>query len=150
MITTLKPTGNEPKNIRLISLDIDHKEFNQMINNWIKPSTDDDEINPKSILDQAYDKYYSMINVTKRYESMLTHPNYVQIKNETFDLIVFGWFMNDFQLGIAAHFNASVVLTLPSKMTAFVRPYVGNPNVISHVPGFLALYKGQMNFIKDL
>lgn len=77
---------------------------------------------------------------------MLTHPDYVKIKNETFDLIVFGWFMNDFQLGIAAHFNAPVVLTLPSKMTVFVRPYVGNPNVISHVLGFLTSYKGEMNF----
>lgn len=150
MLTTLKPTGKEPKNIRLISLNIEHKEFNEMIADWLKPPTTDNDVEQSNLLQKAYKKYEDMLKITGRYESMFTHPDYIRIKNETFDLVIFGWFMNDFQLGVAAHFNAPAVLTLPSKMTAFVRSYIGNPNVISHVPGIIAPYKGQMNFYQRL
>lgn len=85
-------------------------------------------------------------NMTTMYEEMLVHPEFVKIKNEKFDLIVLGWFMNDFHIGLAAHFKVPAVVTLNSKATAFVRNYVGMSQGTSYNPSQFLGYQGVMTF----
>lgn len=145
MVTTLKPAGKVPPELRLISLDIEHKEFNKMIADWLKPQSPNDTVQ-RNWYQKLYDRYNIMLNITDRYESMLTHPDFKRIENETFDLVIIGWFMNDFQVGVAAHFRAPAILSLSSKVHGLVRSYAGSPVGVSHVASMLLPYAGQMDF----
>uniref|UniRef100_A0A1A9VTL8 UDP-glycosyltransferases domain-containing protein n=1 Tax=Glossina austeni TaxID=7395 RepID=A0A1A9VTL8_GLOAU len=69
-----------------------------------------------------------------------------------FDLVIVGYFLNSFQLGVAAKFKVPVVLSWMSDPGQLVNDYVGNPNEIAYVPNMnLALKPGEkMNFLKRL
>uniref|UniRef100_A0A1B0A5W2 UDP-glycosyltransferases domain-containing protein n=1 Tax=Glossina pallidipes TaxID=7398 RepID=A0A1B0A5W2_GLOPL len=69
-----------------------------------------------------------------------------------FDLVIVGYFLNSFQLGVAAKLNAPVILSWVIAPVQFVSDYVGNPNEIAYVPNMnLALEPGEkMNFLKRL
>lgn len=81
-----------------------------------------------------FDMMKMMINVNYQFERMIYHPDYVAIKNEKFDLVILGWCINDFLFGIASHFNAPLVLSVPNRPNSFIRQFTGNPNGISYVP----------------
>lgn len=64
-------------------------------------------------------------------------------RTETFDLVAFGWYYNDFQLGLAAHFNCPAIIlsTTPSTYVG-VRKLVGNPAAVSTVAYDLDILTG--------
>jgi len=70
------------------------------------------------------------------------------LKKEKFDLIVFGWFLNDFQIGLASHFNAPSVIISVLPAAKVMRDYVGNPAEISSVPILHLNSNGPMTFIQ--
>lgn len=77
----------------------------------------------------------AMDMVTRRCDSVMK-SNAVQsllLSNSTFDLVIVGWFINDFHLGLSGHFRCpSVILsTLPPMKT--LRDLTGNPSQISSV-----------------
>lgn len=74
----------------------------------------------------------------------------MELKKESFDLVVIGWFINDFQVGIASHFNCPLVISFSAKQNSLIRNYVGNPHGISHIPSPMLPYRGQMNFQQRL
>lgn len=81
----------------------------------------------------------------------LNHPAMQNLmKTESFDLLIFGWLMNDFVLGVSGHFRCpSVVLsTLPAFKT--LREYVGNPSDITHSPTILFGLKNPFVFLERL
>lgn len=49
-------------------------------------------------------------------------------REESFDLVVMGWFLNDYQVGIAAGFRCPAVVVTSTPSMGFVRSFVGNPN----------------------
>ncbi|KAL9925031.1 uncharacterized protein ACN2A1_010713 [Glossina fuscipes fuscipes] len=69
-----------------------------------------------------------------------------------YNLVIVGYFFNSFQLGVAAKFNAPLILSWVIAPVQFVGDYVGNPNEIAYVPNMnLALEPGEkMNFLKRL
>lgn len=89
-------------------------------------------------------------NMTQLFEAMLMHPEFVAIKNEHFDLVVIEWFMNDFHIGLAPHFNAPAVITTAGKASAILRNYVGVPNGVAYKPSPYLSYKGVMTFRQRL
>lgn len=82
--------------------------------------------------------------------NILSHPKFIELKKEKFDLVIIGWFMNDFLVGVASHFNCSSIINVSTKPNLWVRNYVGNPQGISFLPSSLQSYKGPMNFQQRL
>lgn len=51
-----------------------------------------------------------------------------------FDLIIFGYFFNDFLLGIAGHFRCPIIISLTLSMVPSLSRIIGNPIEPSYVP----------------
>lgn len=77
---------------------------------------------------------------------LLRSPQLESLKQEQFDLIVFGWFLNDFQIGLASHFNVPSVIVSPVPNSKLMRDYIGNPAEVSSVPTLHLNIKGTMTF----
>lgn len=81
----------------------------------------------------------------------LRHPTVAKLKaTESFDLIVFGWFFNDFQLGLAAHFKCPAVLVSTVPAIKMLRDYVGNPPGLAYTPSLFSPFSDNMTFTQRL
>uniref|UniRef100_A0A336LHP8 CSON001305 protein n=1 Tax=Culicoides sonorensis TaxID=179676 RepID=A0A336LHP8_CULSO len=58
----------------------------------------------------------------------LNHPKFKALLDEEFDLIVFGYFLNNFQLGLATHFKCPSVLVSPAPLLHFLSESIGHPS----------------------
>lgn len=67
---------------------------------------------------------------------------------QSFDLVVFGWMANDFQLGVAAHFNCPSIVLGPISAIKSLRDFVGNPADLTHVSSILLGYAGEFSFFQ--
>lgn len=69
-----------------------------------------------------------------------------------FDLVIAGYFMNTFQLGVAAKFNAPLIISWSAAPMLLSDALVGNPSGVSFVPDFnIALKTGEkMNVLQRL
>lgn len=80
--------------------------------------------------------------------SALRDPRVVDLyenKDNHFDLVIAGYFMNNFQLGLAQKLKVPVILSFSQQPVEFMATMVGNPRSLSHVPGMLtAVEKGQV------
>lgn len=77
----------------------------------------------------------------------MNHPKMKKLMaEESFDLVLIGFFMNNFILGIADHFKCpSIIITSMGSMS-FTNTMVGNPLGVSGVPHLMMEFKGVMNF----
>lgn len=77
----------------------------------------------------------------------LNHPKMKKLMaEESFDLVMIGFFMNSFILGIADHFKCpSIIVTSMASMT-MTNTMVGNPWGVSGVPHLFMEHKGIMSF----
>lgn len=80
----------------------------------------------------------------------LKHPKFVELKKESFDLVIVGWFFNDFVLGLTGHFHCPSVVIFPNVNNYFLRKLTGNPNSVSTVPASLLSFKTPMTFFQRL
>lgn len=86
----------------------------------------------------------SFLNITS---AAIRHPLVEKLKrDEQFDLILFGWFFNDFQLGLAAHFRCPSILLSTVPPIKILRDYVGNPSMMAITPSPFSPYVEQMSF----
>lgn len=65
-------------------------------------------------------------------------------KNQQFDLVIVGYAVNDFLLGIAAHFQCPSVMITPNQINFLTQAYTGNPSSISYNPSVWSGYSTQM------
>lgn len=78
----------------------------------------------------------NMMNVSMAHEFAALRSDEVEAlkRTESFDLLAFGWHYNDYQLGLAAHFNCpAVILSTTPSTYAGIRKLVGNPASVSTV-----------------
>ncbi|XP_055837308.1 UDP-glycosyltransferase UGT5-like isoform X1 [Episyrphus balteatus] len=65
----------------------------------------------------------------------IQHPTMRQLmEEETFDLVILGYFFNEFQLGVAAHFKCPVVISFMTQSITPLNQIVGNPREVAYVP----------------
>ncbi|XP_052861215.1 UDP-glucosyltransferase 2-like [Anopheles cruzii] len=83
-------------------------------------------------------------------EMALQDPQFEAIKNEHFDLVIMGYFVADFVLGLGPHFNAPTVVLFSAGLTKLTADFVGNPRAISTVPSVLLGGRGTMGFTDRL
>lgn len=78
-----------------------------------------------------------MLNVLRRINvETYSHPRLQQLRDSdnSFDLLVMGWFMNDYQVGLAAQFRCPVAIVSPLPSIGALRAFVGNPSHPSFEP----------------
>lgn len=82
-------------------------------------------------------------------ESALNNPKVKKMMaEESFDLVIVGFFMQNFLLGVADHFKCpSIVLSSGGPMTV-TNVLVGNPLAVSGVPNIMLQYKEPMKFFQ--
>lgn len=65
----------------------------------------------------------------------LTSRTVQQVRRDGhFDLVVIGYVMNDYLVGLAAHFGCPAVLISSTHSTLGMRNLVGTPSIVAHVP----------------
>lgn len=89
-------------------------------------------------------------STTGRTSEILRSPTMKAIKKEQFDLVVFGLFVNDFQIGLAHHFNCPSVVVSVFPAAKLIRDYVGNPDEFSSVPHLFIGSNERMTFTQRL
>ena len=82
-------------------------------------------------------------------EAALNDPKMKKLMaEETFDLVMIGFFMQNFLLGVAGHFKCpSVIISSVGAMTAS-NVLIGNPLSVSGVPNVFLQYKEPMKFFQ--
>uniref|UniRef100_A0A1I8QE69 UDP-glycosyltransferases domain-containing protein n=1 Tax=Stomoxys calcitrans TaxID=35570 RepID=A0A1I8QE69_STOCA len=63
-----------------------------------------------------------------------------------FDLVIVGYFMNDFMLGLGAHFQCPVVISFMIQPIGPINEIAGNPFEVSYVPSLLMDVRPPMTF----
>lgn len=69
---------------------------------------------------------------------LINHQKFSPLKNETFDLFVLGWFMNDYALGLSGHFKCPSVLMSPNINFYTTRKLTGNPTSVQSIPSIFS------------
>lgn len=88
----------------------------------------------------------SMLSQHQR-EAMFSKKMHDLLKTNSFDLVILGYFFNDFQLAIPAQLKVPVIVSWLAAPTNIVTHFVGSPNAQSYVPSiFLANEMGVMGF----
>lgn len=86
----------------------------------------------------------------ERSEKILNHTKMLEFlndKNEHFDLMIYGWFANDVALGLAGHFHCPSIILSPQPHLKMLRDFVGNPPQASTVPIYMTTGE-PMNFVE--
>lgn len=67
---------------------------------------------------------------------------------ESFDLVIVGFFMQNFLLGVADHFKCPSIILNPVGAITAVNTLIGNPLGVSGVPSMMLQYKEPMTFFQ--
>lgn len=70
------------------------------------------------------------------------------IKNNKYDLLLLGYFFNDFQLAVAAQLKVPVVMSWMMSPVIMLNSYAGNPTGVGYVPNMMVTTKQPMNFLE--
>lgn len=91
----------------------------------------------------------TLLNVTA---DVVQSPQMRKLKQTgSFDLVVYSWFFNDFQLGLSGHFRCPSVLISPSvPAIKLLRDFVGNPTNVAYSPALFAPFGANMTFAQRL
>ncbi|XP_037034185.1 UDP-glucosyltransferase 2-like [Bradysia coprophila] len=95
-------------------------------------------------------RYTMMKELSRMSLDLMNHDKFLPLKNETFDLLVLGWFMNDYALGLSGHFKCPSVIISPNVNFYTMRKLAGNPSSISTIPGIMVDYATPMTFFQRL
>lgn len=91
---------------------------------------------------------FKMIEMTIRSgKDLMEMPEYTNVlKEEKFDLVVIGLFMNNFLLGVGDHFKCPTMMMSAAGAFTFTNLLFGNPLEVSAVPHMMTFKSGRMNF----
>lgn len=85
-----------------------------------------------------------MANVTMSNRKMIDFL--AKHKAGDFDVVLMGYFMNDFMLGFGAHFQCPVIISFMVQPIFSVNEMIGNPAEASYVPSLFMGVKQPMDF----
>lgn len=93
----------------------------------------------------------SMVNITNNLLHLtnltLNDPKMQKLmREESFDLVVLGYFFNDFFIGVAAHFKCPLIITLSGPPWQHLAKLMGNPPEISYISDLLSDLQQPMGF----
>lgn len=121
---------------------LDHPAFENFKENAFK-NADKNNANVQGIFQLMYPLMSQTIETLK-------HPKFMELKKESFDLVIVGWFFNDFALGLSGHFHCPSVVIFPNVNNYFMRKLTGSPNSASTVPSPVFPFKTPMTFLQRM
>ncbi|XP_055836955.1 UDP-glycosyltransferase UGT5-like [Episyrphus balteatus] len=138
VVTTIPLTTKNPKyrHIQLDGCSIPKNFFNEKVN----------EGQP------FYKQFVSITQVINNCSNVtLQHPKMRQLMaEEQFDLVIMGYFFNELQVGLAAHFKCPIVISFMVQPIRLINEFVGNPMEVSYVPNLLSGADQPMSFLDRL
>ncbi|XP_037931782.1 UDP-glycosyltransferase UGT5-like [Teleopsis dalmanni] len=94
---------------------------------------------------------HMLSNIMEMANETMGHPTMQEFlknhKKSSFDLIIYGYFMNEFHFGLSAHFDCPTVVSFMIQPMLFLNDLVGNPEQISYVPTMLSSLKQPLTFL---
>jgi glucuronosyltransferase len=79
--------------------------------------------------------FSTFINIIFSYgETFLESEQFKKLKNEKFDLLVVGYFVNDAIIGLGDHFNCPTIMVSPGGILGSLYDVVGNPMDVNGFP----------------
>lgn len=102
--------------------------------------------NPFSTFKQEVSNY--MLWTSNQYEAMRHEKLQEVLKNNKFDLLILGYFFNDFQLAVAAQLKVPVVISWMQVPVVMLNSYAGNPTGLGYVPNMMVTTKQPMSFLE--
>ncbi|XP_039481622.1 UDP-glucosyltransferase 2 [Drosophila santomea] len=88
---------------------------------------------------------------------LLKDPRFQRVFETKFDLMIFGCFFNDFQLGVAAKLKVPVIVDWMIPTNTMIDQFVANPSEVSYVPNEstfattpMSFFKRAENLVKDV
>lgn len=112
------------RHIQLDSPELHPNEMNKQISSLVQEANFKNFLNTMKV----------MANLQRNALGTEKFKQFLQ-ENNTFDLMLLGYFGNDYLLGIGAHFRCPVALvTLGGPAMGLIGEFIGNPEEISYVP----------------
>lgn len=141
VVSTFKQTGEPLENYRYIEI----SELNDT------PAFEETRLAATTGSSVSLLKRYDLMETLCRLSvDLMNHKKFLPLKNETFDLLVLGWMMNDYALGLSAHFKCPSVVISPNANFYLMRKFAGNPNSASTIPSVFVNYVTPMTFFDRL
>uniref|UniRef100_A0A1I8MPJ4 UDP-glucoronosyl and UDP-glucosyl transferase n=1 Tax=Musca domestica TaxID=7370 RepID=A0A1I8MPJ4_MUSDO len=99
----------------------------------------------------VYQKFGSTVNhVLNMANATMNNPKMLQFlqihKAGDYDTLILGYFMNDFMLGLGAHFQCPIILSFMVQPIFSINTMIGNPAESSYVPSLFMGFKQPMDF----
>lgn len=102
------------------------------------------------IFQSAETNDYILFDIPDFVESVLKRSNHTLqsrhmqklFSSRSFDLVIFGWMANDFELGVAAHFKCPSIVLGTMQAVKPLRDLVGNPSDLTHISSDYLGYVG--------
>ncbi|XP_004524829.1 UDP-glucuronosyltransferase 1-6 [Ceratitis capitata] len=135
VVSGLKPKVNHPKIKNII---IDPSEENQRKMNEEMSGFGTKKTN----LLLTFLKFLTADNVmfTMQFDA-LKHERFQPIYNNKYDLVIMGYFMNNFQFIVPAKLNCPMILTWTGQPMEMINSLVGTPHEVSYVPSIFTPHK---------
>lgn len=101
----------------------------------------------------VYKKFPAMIKqISKNANNTMQNPKMVEFlqthKAGDFDVMIMGYFMNDFMLGLGAHFQCPVVISWMIQPVFAINALLANPSEHAYVPSLFGQMEQPMNFMQ--
>jgi len=132
VVTSLKPVVTH-KNINLIQVPLSQEEKQQMSDTIGKMSQSDNSNMALSLLRMMGQMEFMFRKNSETLMDDRVKDLYLN-KDNKFDLVLSGYFMNDFQLGFAKKVNAPVIVLATMPPNQMLNPLIGNPLEVAYVP----------------
>lgn len=143
VVTSFKQSGEPLTNYRYIEIpDFLNDSTLSQFTSEVVQSTDE-----RSSAFKVFTFFNRMVGYSA---NLLRHPKFLAIKNEQFDLLVIGWFLNEYALGLSGHFHCPSVVISPNVNFYPIRQFSGNPSSVSTIPSVFMAVNPKMTFLDRL
>ncbi|EDX13160.1 GD20543 [Drosophila simulans] len=132
VVTVLKPVVNH-KNITVIQVPLSREEAQIMSDKIGVMSKNDNSNMALSLLRMSEQMDFMIRKTAETLMNDRVRDLYLNRGNK-FDLVLSGYFMNDYQLGFAKKVNAPVIVVATMPPNQLLNPLIGNPLEVAYVP----------------
>ncbi|XP_017113513.1 UDP-glucosyltransferase 2-like [Drosophila elegans] len=148
VVTVLKPVVTH-KNINLILVPLTKEEAQQMSDTIGVMSKSDNSNMILSLIRMSGQMDFMFNKMAEALKDDRVRDLYLNRDNK-FDLVLSGYFMNDFQLGFARKVNAPVIVVATMPPNQLLNPLIGNPMEVAYVPTAMTFWQRLTGYTKSL
>ncbi|KAH8241102.1 hypothetical protein KR026_012171, partial [Drosophila bipectinata] len=152
---TLAEAGHNVTVVSMLPPKVTHKDIHVIV----IPVTDEQEQIIENQMSEMASQRNSIISTLNRLMNgmdvmiesqadLLSHPRFQQIYDTKFDLMILGYFLNEFQLGVAAKLKVPVIIDWMSAPMLAIDQFTGNPTEVSYVPNIGTTTTHPMGLLK--